>query len=111
MLTTKNLANFTKSRPSLRVIGTPNLNATRSEAQQSERQSVFSSQKSRFSMKRKYETASKGEVRVRLTRGAEQHKKRILDVVNRLTEEELEKVSEMLRASDTLAEPVAPEGG
>jgi len=31
---------------------------------------------------------------------AEAHKKRILDVVNQLTAEELEKVSEMLRASE-----------
>ena len=30
MLSQKNLANFTKERPSLKVLGTPNLNATRS---------------------------------------------------------------------------------
>ena len=32
MLSSKNLARFTKGRPSLKVIGTPNLNATKSQA-------------------------------------------------------------------------------
>ena len=40
MMSQKNLANFTKTRPSLKVIGTPNLNATRSQA--SDRKSLFS---------------------------------------------------------------------
>ena len=41
-------------------------------------------------------------MRVRKNVQAEQHKKRIFDVVNQLTEEELEKVSEMLRVSEAL---------
>mmetsp|Transcript_37647 Transcript_37647/g.45819 ORF Transcript_37647/g.45819 Transcript_37647/m.45819 type:complete len:148 (-) Transcript_37647:804-1247(-) len=32
MLSSKNLARFTKGRPSLKVVGTPNLNATKSQA-------------------------------------------------------------------------------
>lgn len=41
-------------------------------------------------------------IRVRKSIGAEKHKKRIMDVVNQLNEEELEKVSEMLRVSEAL---------
>jgi hypothetical protein len=33
---------------------------------------------------------------------SEQHKRRILDVVNNLNEEELEKVSEMLKVSEAM---------
>jgi len=45
MLSTNNLARFTKGRPSLKVVGTPNLNATKMAG--SDRQSVFS-KNSRF---------------------------------------------------------------
>lgn len=41
-------------------------------------------------------------MRVNKTAAAEQHKRRILDVVNQLNEDELEKVSELLRNSDAL---------
>ena len=40
--------------------------------------------------------------RVRKNIVAEKHKKRIMDVVNTLNEEELEKVSEMLRVSEAM---------
>ena len=41
-------------------------------------------------------------IRVRKNIIAEKHKKRIMDVVNNLNEEELEKVSEMLRVSEAM---------
>ena len=43
-----------------------------------------------------------GGMRIRKSQAAELHKKRILEVVNQLTAEELEKVSEMLRSSEAL---------
>lgn len=47
MLSTNNLARFTKGRPSLKVVGTPNLNATKMAGSTSDRSSVFS-KNSRF---------------------------------------------------------------
>ena len=41
-------------------------------------------------------------IRVRKTIAADKHKKRIFDVVNQLNEEELEKVSEMLKISQAM---------
>lgn len=41
-------------------------------------------------------------MRIRKPQNAVEHKKRIFDVVNQLNEEELEKVSEMLRATDAV---------
>lgn len=41
-------------------------------------------------------------MRMRKPQNAGEHKKRIFDVVNQLNEEELEKVSEMLRATDAI---------
>ena len=95
MLSQKNLANFTKERPSLKVLGTPNLNATRSQV--SERKSLFSAG-SRFSKRSRVDA----EVVRGSQNGSESHKRRIIDAVNQLTPEELEKVSEMLRASEVV---------
>ena len=106
MLSNKNLATFTKQRPSLKVIGTPNLRATSqagvSQASSAQR-SIFT-QNSRFSQKSKASdlTSNASGIRVRRSFAADQHKKRIMDVVNQLNEEELEKVSEMLRISEAL---------
>lgn len=47
-------------------------------------------------------------VRVRKQAVAEQHKKRIMDAVNQLNDEELEKVSEMLRVSEAVNENEQP---
>ncbi len=50
--------------------------------------------------------------RLRKPVNAEQHKKRIFEVVNNLNEEELEKISEMLKVSEALDrnEPLVEEG-
>ncbi len=50
--------------------------------------------------------------RLRKPINAEQHKKRIFDVVNNLNEEELEKISEMLKVSEAMDhnEPLGKEG-
>lgn len=45
-------------------------------------------------------------MRIRKSQKEEIHKKRILDVVNQLTAEELERVSEMLRNTDALEVPL-----
>lgn len=107
MLSTKNLAKFTKNRPGLKVVGAPNLNSTRGGEGGSlitDRKSYFSkASQSRFSTKSKDpKHANIDRIRVHRSNNAEQHKKRIFDVVNQLTEEELEKVSEMLRVSEAL---------
>ena len=44
-------------------------------------------------------------MRIHRSQKDEMHKKRILDVVNTLTAEELERVSEMLRNTDALEVP------
>ena len=43
-----------------------------------------------------------GAIRVRKNIVAEKHRKRIMDVVNQLNDDELEKVSEMLRVSEAM---------
>lgn len=50
--------------------------------------------------------------RLRKPVNAEQHKKRIFEVVNNLNEEELEKISEMLKVSEALDrnEPLGEDG-
>ena len=85
-LNQKNLAQFTKDRDSLKVVGEPRASGARSNASRS----IFTSNKSRANQS--------GTIKIR--GNAEQHKRRIMDVVNNLNEEELEKVSEMLRAAD-----------
>ena len=105
LMSATNLAAFTKQRPFLKVIGTPNLNATAS-SKCSQKSSVFS-QRSRPKSRqdqpdaRSYHSAqSHANSRLNRSLAAEQHKRHILDVVNKLNEEELEKVSEMLKASE-----------
>ena len=52
LMSTKNLAKFTKGRPSLKVIGTPSLNATsQAGSYVSAKKSIFS-QNSRFSTRK-----------------------------------------------------------
>ena len=48
-------------------------------------------------------------IRVRKQAIAEQHKKRIMEAVNNLNDEELERVSEMLRVSEAVNENEAAE--
>ena len=114
-MSSKNLAKFTKTRPSLKVVGTPQLNATRASdyVSQSDRQSIFSQQSN---MKRRQldadQRSNATSYRLRKPVNAEQHKKRIFEVVNNLNEEELEKISEMLKVSEALdgKEPLGEEG-
>lgn len=106
-----NLAAFTKARPFLKVVGTPNLNATASSrCSASQRASIFSYHSGRKAGAEAQGAGSEARsqrsaasycsgVRVHRSAAAEQHKRRILDVVNQLNDEELERVSEMLKAS------------
>ena len=110
MLSNKNLAAFTKSRPSLKVMGTP------SKAGVSSKRSVFTAKYSRTSNKPSEADRQSyiSGVRVRKNINAEMHKRRIMDVVNQLNEDELEKVSEMLKVSEALEtgnEAIATEDG
>ena len=107
-MSSKNLANFSQHRASIGVIGTPNMNATSSKAQ-SKAPSVFS----RFSANKGGKRSAE-DIRSRMSAGervpksvqAEKHKKKIMDVVNNLNEEELEKISEMLRVSEAMGKGV-----
>ena len=109
-MSAQNLAAFTKQRPFLKVIGTPNLNATSSQ-KSSHQGSIFSYKsrpKSRQYDKQDVRSYRSGQGQAGGSRffrasAAEQHKKHIFDVVNNLNEDELEKVSEMLRASEAKA--------
>lgn len=106
-MSSKNLAAFQKSRTSLKVIGTPShMRKLPSQASLNPR-SVFS--QSRFSSRRMPDADAKSYAssvfksgNARRSIAAEMHKKKILEVVNGLSEDELEKVSEMLRVSEAL---------
>ena len=104
-MSSKNLAAFSRQRPSLKVAGTtPNMQATSQVSQQTK--SVFS-QGSRFmDRNRKAADAQSGttSMRIRKQAVAEHHKKRIMEAVNQLNDEELERVSEMLRVSEAVNE-------
>jgi len=99
-MSAKNLAAFTKQRPG--KTGPQHMNTT-SQAGSKATKSIFT-QNSRMTSKRGQETdvRSSASFRVRKTSNNVDHKRRIMDVVNNLNEDELEKVSEMLRVSEAL---------
>lgn len=114
LMSTQNLAAFTKQRPFLKVIGTPNLNATAS-SKSSMQASIFSYKNRRPKSRQdggrdavdgksqRSGVSQNNASRFQKNLAAEQHKKHIYEVVNTLNEEELEKVSEMLKASEARA--------
>ena len=104
LMSTQNLAAFTKNRTALKVIGTPSLHATKEVASSVGPKSIFSSH-SRMSRKQKdlsdmTSVVSGIGIRGRKEPVAQEQKKRIMDVVNRLNEEDLEKLSEKLKAEE-----------
>lgn len=97
LLSKKNLSNFGKGG-GLKATGVTNLNATRTQ-RSGDRQST-ASLKSRYSYRTEYKVDSSSMVR----KSVDDHKKNILNVINKLTKEELEKVSDMLRAGGEIPE-------
>ena len=101
MMSSKNLAAFSKQKSNLKVAGTtPNFQAT---SQASEKPRSIFSQGGRFRKEADLQSGTTS-IRVRKHVVAEQHKKRIMEAVNQLNDEELERVSEMLRVSDAVNE-------
>lgn len=105
MMNQKNLAAFTKQRASLKVVGGPKHKLPSHMSQSSTHKSYFSNN-SRSNRPRQDGAdvqSSNSQVRFRKSvNAAEMHKKRIFDAVNQLNEEELERVSEMLKVSEAL---------
>jgi hypothetical protein len=86
-MSSKNLAEFTKNRTGLKVIGDPSNKKLTSHMSISGGKSSVFSQPSHFKSRKDIDgLSSQSGLRFRRSKAAEMHKKRILEVVNQLSE-------------------------